>query len=91
LCNFSGIVRCDLLEGHGAADGLHGSTGIEFGITEFVAWSILAEQASPMLDVPVLDGAPSLRLTMALVKKTPAPSSGVCLAMQRRCGTSVIN
>ena len=83
-----GVVSSDFLEGHWAAAG---PTGDEFGTIGFVAWSILAEQASPMLDVPVLGGAPSLRLTMALVKKTPAPSPGVCLAMPRRCGTSVIN
>jgi hypothetical protein len=44
-----------------------------------------------MVGIPVLGGAPPLRLTMALVKKTPAPSPGLCLAMPRRCGTRVIN
>jgi len=39
---------------------------------------------------PVWGGTTSLRLTMALVKKTPTVLSGAWLTMPTRCGLSVI-
>jgi hypothetical protein len=76
LRNLNGVGSSDRLEGHEATYGINGLMGLEFGTAGFGAWSIPMQQASPKVGSLVWDGAPSLMLTMALVKKSTVSSLG---------------
>lgn len=91
LGNSDGVVSSDLLKGHAVADGRRGPTGIEFGTTGFGVWATFAEQVSLTVGTWVRGVAPSLMLTMGLVKKTPTPLPGACLTMPMRSGSRVVN
>ena len=60
LCNANGVVSSELLEGHAAAAGFFGPTGLEFGTTGFGAWSTPMQQSLPKVGSLVWGGAPSL-------------------------------